>query len=345
MSASEVTTDPRFPTRDWDAALAEVNAAQGFEPVGAEGEPAQQESREESEPGREASPTAEAGQETPPIEQAATTAPADDTATISKRELDELRRMVGQYGQNLQQQRQEFDQRVQQAIAGQGPDIERRIADAAREARREAIRDLIKDVQDPAARQAEAARYQEQWNREDAQLATERQVAEAQQLRTQAQQQIGQAQQVVNQAQAQMVAANMASYLEQFTPAFAQKAGALLGAEVSPDEIKAFVTRPEIVNLAAQAAYQGPQAVNQFGETLTSMAAIHINDQRAQRSESAAAKRAQLDASGVGREQAGGNSGTPPPDLNQYRSTPEKSGDWNAMLRALNQQQGIRTAR
>lgn len=343
MSVPEATgADPRFPTRDWDAALAEVNAAQGFEPVGADGEPALEQPREESEPGREASQTAEAGQETPPIEPTTTAAPADDTATISRRELDELRRAVGQYGQNLQQQRQEFDQRVQQALAGQGPDIERRIADAAREARREAIRDLIKDVQDPGARQQEAARYQEQWNREDAQIASERQVAEANQIKTQAQQQIGQAQQVVNYAQAQMVAQGMPDYLAQYSPTIAQKAGRLLGAEVAPEEIQAFVTRPEIVELAAQAAYQGPQAVNQFGEMLTAQAAIHVRDQRAARAQSAQARREQVDASGLGREQAGGNGGRTPADINQYKSTPEKPGNWEGMLAALSERQGIR---
>jgi hypothetical protein len=336
--------DARFETVDWDAKLAEISAEQGFGPATADGEPARDDDRPEAEPQPEAAPTPRAARDAPEEPPADAPPPTAEEVRISKREWEETQRRLNQYGQNLQQQREEFDRRVQQAIAGQGPDIERRMADARREGERAAINAQIRQIADPDERQRWQQRYQGEWDAEDRQLAAERERAEAQQIKTQAEQQIQHAQQATNYAQAQMVATNMTQYLEGFTPMFAAKAGQLLGSEVAEDEIKAFVTRPEFVQMASQMAYQGPNAINQFGEMLTQFAAAHVRDQRQARETAAQKKREGLDNAGLGRDQ-GGSGARRTIDLNQYKSTKDRPGDPDAMLRAINEQQGIRVAR
>lgn len=342
MSTPEATGDSRFATRDWDAALADLNAAQGFAPAVAEGEPAQDQPREEPETPQEAASRAEAGRDTPPEDSEATPTPTAEEVRISKKEWETLQAQVRNYGPNLEQQRRAFEQQVELLKQGQGPLVERQIADARREAKREAIRELIGQVEDPAERRQQAATFKAQWDDEDRQVAAERARAEAEQVKTQAGQQVQQAQQVAQAAQAQLVAASMDEFLRGYTPMFARQAGEILGGEVTPEEVTAYVTRPEIVKLAQRAAYQGPAAVNQFGEALAGMLAVHVADRREARAQEAKARRGQVNASGVGREQGGQGAAKPPADLNQFKSTKERpQGDWDAMLKALNEQQGI----
>lgn len=332
-------------TQDWDATLAKLNTDQGFDPGAADGEPAQeaQDAPQEQDAQPQDDQAPQEAAETPQEPATAPETPTDEVR-LSKREVEEMRRQLASYGANIQQQRAEFDRRIQEAIQGQGPDIERKIADARREERRATLREQIGQISDPQLREQYRQTYDQQWRQEDDGLAAERARAEVAQVRQQAEAQTQQAQTLVERAQAQLVAANMPTFLEAYAPVMTGLIAQTLGQEVDAKDVQAFLTRPEIVKLAQAEAAKGPAAIDALGTHLTAIAALQIRDRAAEREKAAATNRERRDASGAGRGQGGANGGTPPVDLNQFKSSKTKAGDFDAMLRALSQDQGIETA-
>lgn len=328
-------------TLDYDATLARLNTEQNIESAADEGGSAHDVTADRDQDDRQQDEGQDETrrQEAPPP---ATEEPTEEVR-LSKREVEEMRRQLASYGANLQQQRSEFDQRLQQAIQGQGPDLDRRIADARREERRTTLREQIGQISDPALRTQYQQTYEQEWQREDQTRTVEQTRAESEQIRQQAQYQTQQAQTVIQQAQAQAVAVNMPTFLEAYAPIMANRVGQELGSEVDAADVKAFLTRPEIVKLAQAKALKGPQAINELGDDLATLAAAQFRDRAADREKRAEAARQGRNNSGQGRQQGGANGGTPPADLGQYRSAKGKPGDFDAMLAALNKDQGIET--
>ncbi len=339
MSATPRDETGRFQTADWDATLDQLNTAQNIVSDAGEGEPV----RDDRSPERDAEPTQTEARTPAPdgptdeggVEESVAPQTPDEVAQL-RRELAELQRKQASYDGNLRQRDQEYQQRLQQAMQGQGPEIERIKAEAAREGERRAIRQQISELP-PQDRGQWEAQYHARWAEEDRQAQVERQMTQAQQTQQHAQS-------VLQQAQVALVASNIGPMLGAYAPRIAADVRQQLGGDVDDATVKAFITRPEFLEIAKQSVAKGPDAVNLFAETLTGLAGIHIRDQRAAQATAAQAQRAKRDASGVGRDQTGVN-GRTPADFNQFKSSKTKAGDWDGALAALNQQQGIQTVR
>jgi hypothetical protein len=334
--APGATEDARDP---WQAALEQVNAEQGFDPAAAGSQPV---------PAGDAPTTGLTGTDDGRDTPTGATPGAPTTAALPEvsPELDRLRK---QYAANLEQQRAHFAQREAEAEArGRA-----QAAAASEQQAREAAERLVSEraaqraevdrrlalTADPDARQqladyraqldqADSAHYQAELTRERERATTAEQAA----------------QQVVYRAQTERVAALLPQLLPQYAPHIAL-ALAQRGQEATEDEVRAILAKPEYIREAQAATYQGKQAMDIFGQVLTTAVGNELSMARQHAQQQAQGRRAERDASGLGRAaQAGNGAGEPPEDLNQYKSAPDKAGDWDKMLAALNKRQNIPTA-
>jgi hypothetical protein len=281
-------------TSDLDATLAALDTEEGYGPAAVEREPAQE-------------PATTQVPETTPETPATTTQPETPTeeVRVTKAEWEQMQRTVGQYGSNLEQQRREFDQRVQQAIAGQGPEIERRIGDARREERRATLREQIGQIADPTTRAEYQRTHEQQWQQEDAQVAAQRAREEAERIRQQATTQTQQAQAEMERARGYAVAANAPALLGAYAPLMTQLVTQSLGQPVDAAEVQAYLARPQVIKMVQREALKGKDAVDALGYNLADAIAIHVQDRAAQRTTETAANREERDRSGLGRGQGG----------------------------------------
>lgn len=347
--APGATEDARDP---WQAALDRINTEQGFGPAAVADQPV---------PAGDAPPDDLTGTDEERYPPAAATPPATPEAPTVEALPEvspELERLRKQYAANLEQQREHFAQQMAQLNAAAEARGKAQAAAEAEEAVRAREQAAVQEraaqrtevdrrlalTADPDARQ-QLADYRAQLDQADAGY-WQAEVARERGRATTAEQA---AQLVIYRAQTEQLAARLPERLPGYAPHIVA-ALTRQGQEVSEDEVRAILARPEYQRQAQEAvrrsaqSQDGKQVMDLFGEVLTTAVGGEVRLARQHAREQAQARRADRDASGLGRAaQAGNGAAEPPEDLSQYKSAPGKSGDWDKMLAALNKQQGIVT--